>query len=302
MLGLLALLGSRVPVSLKVFFTALAIADDLGAVLVIALFYSGEIQTIALVVAAAILAVLIVLNRLGARRPLPYALLGIGLWLAFLESGLHPTIAGVLLAMTIPARLRSQPAAYVAQCSSALRGLDRTGSRDESRRQQAAAQTLEVIAEQIQSPLQRLERTLNPWVAYLILPVFAFANAGVRVGSDLVEALTDPVALGIIAGLVLGKPLGITLLAWLGVRIRLAELPQGVTWRQLFAASWLAGIGFTMSLFIASSAFNSAALLGTSKVAILAASLLASAIGFGLLNVTSPARKGHSMLEEPAVA
>ncbi len=302
MLGLLALLGSRVPVSLKVFFTALAIADDLGAVLVIALFYSGEIQTVALVVAAAILAVLIVLNRLGARRPLPYALLGIGLWLAFLESGLHPTIAGVLLAMTIPARIRSQSAAYAAQCTSALRGLAGTGTRDESRLQQAAAQTLETIAEQIQSPLQRLERMLNPWVAYLILPVFAFANAGVSVGGDLVEALTHPVALGIIAGLVLGKPLGITLLAWLAVRIRMAELPQGVTWRQLFAASWLAGIGFTMSLFIASSAFDSAALLGVSKVAILAASLLASAVGFGLLNVTSPAREGHSMLEEPAAA
>ncbi len=302
MLGLLALMGSRVPISLKIFFTALAIADDLGAVLVIALFYSGEIQTVALVAAAAILAVLIVLNRLGARRPLPYALLGIGLWLAFLESGLHPTIAGVLLAMTIPARIHSQPAAYLAQCTSALRGLDEKGARDESRLQQAAAQTLEVIAERIQSPLQRLERTLNPWVAYLILPIFAFANAGVSVGGDLVEALTHPVALGIIAGLVLGKPLGITLLAWLGVRIRLAELPHGVTWRQLFAASWLAGIGFTMSLFIASSAFDSATLLGISKVAILAASLLASAVGFGLLNVTSPSREGHSMLEEPAAA
>ncbi len=302
MLGLLALMGSRVPISLKIFFTALAIADDLGAVLVIALFYSGEIQTVALVAAGAILAVLIVLNRLGARRPLPYALLGIGLWLAFLESGLHPTIAGVLLAMTIPARIHSQPAAYLAQCTSALRGLDEKGARDESRLQQAAAQTLEVIAERIQSPLQRLERTLNPWVAYLILPIFAFANAGVSVGGDLVEALTHPVALGIIAGLVLGKPLGITLLAWLGVRIRLAELPHGVTWRQLFAASWLAGIGFTMSLFIASSAFDSATLLGISKVAILAASLLASAVGFGLLNVTSPSREGHSMLEEPAAA
>jgi NhaA family Na+:H+ antiporter len=302
MLGILAILGSRVPISLKIFFTALAIADDLGAVMVIALFYSGEIQTVALVAAAVILALLIGLNRAGVHRPLPYALLGIGLWLAFLQSGLHPTIAGVLLAMTIPARIEVQAAAYVAQCTSALSGLDATGDHEEGRRQQAAAQTLEVIAERIQSPLQRLERTLNPWVAYLILPIFAFANAGVSVRGNLVDALTHPVAVGIIAGLVLGKALGITLFSWLAVRIRLAELPAGVTWKQLFAASWLAGIGFTMSLFIASSAFDSPVLLGVSKVAILTASLLASAIGFGLLSVTSPAQEGHSVLEEAATA
>ena len=300
MLGILAILGSRVPITLKIFFTALAIADDLGAVLVIALFYSGEIHVTALIVAAVILAVLVVLNRVGVRRPLPYALLGVGLWLAFLESGLHPTIAGVLLAMTIPARIEIRAEAYVAQCTAALGGLDATGEAAVGRRQQAAAQTLETIAERIQSPLHRLERMLNPWVAYLILPVFAFANAGVRVQGNLVEAITHPVAVGIIAGLVLGKPLGITLFSWLAVRIRLAELPAGVTWKQLFAASWLAGIGFTMSLFIASAAFDSAVLLGVSKVAILMASLLASAVGFGLLSVTSPAQEGHSTLEESA--
>ena len=302
MLGLLAVMGSRVPVSLKVFFTALAIADDLGAVLVIAVFYSGEIQVVALVAAALILAVLIGLNRLGVHRPMPYVLLGAGLWLAFLQSGLHPTIAGVLLAMTIPARVRSQGAAYAAQCTAALRGIDQIEGHVDDRRQQAAAQTLETIAERIQSPLQRLERSLNPWVAYLILPIFAFANAGVSIGGDLGAALTNPVALGIIGGLVLGKPLGITLLSWLAVRVKLAELPVGVTWKQLFAASWLAGIGFTMSLFIASSAFDSQVLLGVSKIAILVASLIASAMGFGMLSVTSPARAGHSMLEQPAAA
>jgi NhaA family Na+:H+ antiporter len=300
MLGLLAVLGSRVPISLKIFFTALAIADDLGAVLVIALFYSGEIQTVALVAAGLILAALIGLNRFGVRRPLPYALLGVGLWLAFLESGLHPTIAGVLLAITIPAHVKGQATAYAAQCTAALRGLGPDGDHDHDRRQQAAAQTLEVIAEQIQSPLQRLERVLNPWVAYLILPIFAFANAGVSVQGNLLEALTHPVALGIITGLVLGKPMGITLLSWLAVRLKIAELPVGVTWKQLFTASWLAGIGFTMSLFIASSAFDSAMLLGVSKVAILVASLLASVMGFALLSVASPAKEGHSMLEESA--
>jgi NhaA family Na+:H+ antiporter len=299
MLGVLTVLGSRVPVSLKVFFTALAIADDLGAVLVIALFYSGDIHWIALAIAAVFLFALIVLNRIGFRQPLPYAILGIGLWLAFLESGLHPTIAGVLLAITIPARSQVEAEAYTAQCTAALRGLGPGEDEGEtSRSQQAAAQTLEVIAERIQSPLLRLERTLNPWVAYLIVPVFAFANAGVDARGNLLVALTHPIALGIMGGLILGKPLGITLLAWLVVKLRLADLPFGVTWAQLFSASWLAGIGFTMSLFIAGSAFDSPELLAVSKVAILVASLLASAIGFALLSLTSPIQEGVSSLEE----
>jgi NhaA family Na+:H+ antiporter len=301
LLGILTVLGSRVPVSLKVFFTALAIADDLGAVLVIALFYSGDIHWVALAAAAIFLLALILLNRIGFRQPLPYAILGLGLWLAFLESGLHPTIAGVLLAITIPARSQVEAEAYMAQCTSALGGLGPSspnGEGDAIRRQQAAAQTLEVIAERIQSPLLRLERTLNPWVAYLIVPIFAFANAGVDVRGNLLVALSQPIALGIMGGLVLGKPLGITLFAWLVVKLRLADLPFGVTWAQLLSASWLAGIGFTMSLFIASSAFGSPVPLAVSKVAILVASLLASAIGFALLSLTSPTQEGVSSLEE----
>jgi len=301
LLGLLTVLGSRVPVSLKVFFTALAIADDLGAVLVIALFYSGTISWLALGVGAIFLAALVVLNRGHVRHPLPYALLGVGLWLAFLQSGIHPTIAGVLLALTIPARTPVRASAFLAQCTSALRGLDPGAHGEESRQQQAAAQTLEVIAERIQTPLQRLERSLNPWVAYLVVPIFALANAGVGLGGNLAEALTHPIALGILGGLVLGKPLGITLFSWLAVRLGIADLPQGVSWRQLFAASWLAGIGFTMSLFIASSAF-AGALLDTAKTSILAASLLAGSIGFGLLLLTSSTHEEASQLQEAPAA
>jgi NhaA family Na+:H+ antiporter len=302
MLGLLTVLGSRIPVSLKVFFTALAIADDLGAVLVIALFYSGEISWVALGIGALFLAGLVVLNRGHVRHPLPYALLGIGLWLAFLQSGVHPTIAGVLLAMTIPARTEVRASAYLAQCTAALGGLGPGQDREAAgRRQQAAAQTLETIAERIQSPLQRLERTLNPWVAYLIVPVFALANAGLDLGGDLGAALSSPVSLGIVAGLVLGKPLGITLFAWLAVRLGIADLPFGVTWRQLFAASWLTGIGFTMALFIAGSAFEGA-LLDTAKMAILLASLVASLAGFGFLMLTTTTREGHSELEPVATS
>jgi NhaA family Na+:H+ antiporter len=297
-LAILTVLGSRVPLALKVFFTALAIADDLGAVLVIALFYSGEILWIALGVAAVILAALILLNRTGVRHPLPYTLLGVVLWLAFLESGIHPTIAGVLLAMTIPARTQVRGEAYVAQCTAALGGLEAGDLQGrESRRQQAAAQTLEVIMERIQSPLQRLERSLNPWVAYLIVPIFALANAGVRLEGDLREALTNPVSLGIIFGLVLGKSLGITLFSWLAVKSGAAEMPFGVTWLQLFSASWLAGIGFTMSLFIASAAFQAAPLLALAKFDILVASVVAAAIGFVLVMLTSTAQEGISKLE-----
>jgi NhaA family Na+:H+ antiporter len=295
LLGILTLLGSRVPVSLKVFFTALAIADDLGAVLVIAIFYSSDIAWIALAVAAVFLAALVALNRLSVRRPLPYVVLGIGLWLAFLQSGIHPTIAGVLLAMTIPATTKVRSEAFLAQCTAALGGLS-ADREAENRRQQAAAQTLETIAERIQSPLQRLERSLNPWVAYLIVPVFALANAGVYFGGRFGEALAQPVALGIMAGLVLGKPLGITFFSWLAVKLGIADLPYGVNWSQLFAASWLAGIGFTMSLFIASSAF-SGVVLDVAKVGILVASLLASLAGTAWLLLTSAQKAGTSELE-----
>jgi NhaA family Na+:H+ antiporter len=299
-LGILTLFGSRVPISLKVFFTALAIADDLGAVLVLALFYSGEISWIALGVGAIFLAALVVLNRGHVRHPLPYALLGVGLWLAFLQSGIHPTIAGVLLALTIPARSQVRAEAFMAQCTAALGGLGSEDLHETGRRQQAAAQTLEVIAERIQTPLQRLERMLNPWVAYLVVPVFALANAGVVLSGNLLEALTQPVSLGIILGLLLGKSLGITLFSWLAVKIGVADLPYGVGWPQLFAASWLAGIGFTMSLFIANSAFEQPALLALAKMDILVASALAAVIGFALITVTSPKQEGASVLAEGA--
>jgi NhaA family Na+:H+ antiporter len=299
-LAILTVFGNRIPIALKVFFTALAIADDLGAVLVIALFYTDEIAWVALAAGAILLLVLVIFNRIGVRQPMPYALVGIGLWLAFLESGLHPTIAGVLLAMTIPARTDVRASAFMAQCRAALGGLGDGESAeaevDLSRQRQGAAQTLEVIAERIQSPLQRLERTLNPWVAYLILPVFALANAGVVLSGDLTEALTAPVSLGIILGLLLGKALGITSFTWIAVRAGIAELPFGVSWAQLFSASWLAGIGFTMSLFIASSAFDSPYLLNIAKIDILIASVLAAVIGTVLVWFTSTSQEDVSSL------
>jgi len=197
-LGLLVLLGRRVPLSLRVFFTALAIADDLGAVLVIAFFYTSEIVSSSLILGAVILLALVGLNRLGVRRPLPYILLGVGLWLATLSSGVHPTIAGVLLALTIPTKTRVRAQAFMAQSIALLGGLDRPAG-DESEqvdlsdRQQAAAHTLEAIAERMQTPAHRLEHSLTPWATFLVLPLFALANAGVALSAVAGRRSSSPI-------------------------------------------------------------------------------------------------------------
>ena len=284
-LGVLALLGSRAPLSMKIFFTALAIADDLGAILVLAIFYSSGIHWISLLIAAVILVVLIGLNRARVYSPLPYAILGIGLWLAFLESGIHPTIAGVLLAATIPTWGAPDTRALLAQCVSVLDEFE-VPSAQSANRAQIAAQTLETVADRMQSPAQRLEHSLHPWTTYLILPIFALANAGVALEFD--QSLMGMVSIGIVLGLVLGKAIGITLFTWLAVRLHLADLPRNVSLRQIFSASWLAGIGFTMSLFIAGNAFRgNPDLLSEAKAGILVASLLAGIIGYTLTYFTT---------------
>ncbi|MFL7891683.1 MAG: Na+/H+ antiporter NhaA [Anaerolineales bacterium] len=299
-LGVLALLGSRAPLSLKIFFTALAIADDLGAILVLAIFYSSDIHWTSLLIAAVILVVLIILNRIRIYSPLPYAILGIGLWLAFLESGIHPTIAGVLLAATIPTWGVPDPKALLAQCVSVLDEFELPDSLQPNRAQ-AAAQTLETVADRMQSPAQRLEHSLLPWTTYLILPVFALANAGVVLEFD--QSLLSVVSIGIVLGLVLGKVAGITFFTWLAVRIGLADMPRNVSIRQLFSASWLAGIGFTMSLFIAGNAFQgSTDLLNQAKAGILIASLLAGLIGYALSYLTTQTYAETTHVEQAAAA
>ncbi len=244
-LGLLALLGNRVPLTLRVFLTALAIVDDVVAVLVIAVFYAGGIDAGHLGVAGVLLCGLLLAGRIGIRSSLVYIVLGLGLWLAFLDSGVHTSIAGVLLALTIPVR---------------------SSWRDPSSPQG--------------SMLERWERLLVPWVAFAIVPIFALANAGVALGGDVLSIVTEPVALGVIVGLLLGKQLGITLTTWLVVRLSLAVLPSGVTWRQISGVSWLAGIGFTTSLFIAGLALGEGTLLAQAKVGILVAAIIAGLAGW----------------------
>jgi NhaA family Na+:H+ antiporter len=282
-LGALAILGKRVPIALKVFLTSVAIVDDIGAVLVIAFFYTSQIYWSNLVVGAGFLAALIAANRAGVRHPLVYAILGIGgLWLAFLMSGVHATIAGVLSAMTIPASTRIGRDEFLKKTRYLIDKFENASANEESvltgKEQREAAEALEKASELIQTPLQRLEHDLHPWVIFLVMPLFALANAGVPLVGSLSQSLTSSVTLGIVFGLVIGKQIGITLFSFLAVRLGIATLPSGVSWRKIYGVSWLAGIGFTMSLFIAGLAFEDIEILTVAKLGILTASLIA---GFG---------------------
>jgi NhaA family Na+:H+ antiporter len=285
-LGILALLGDRVPTGLRVFLTALAIADDLGAVMVIALFYTSAIDWTALAGAGGVLVVLVALNRVGARRPLIYVLLGVVLWVCMIKSGVHATIAGVLLALVIPARTRISETQFLDSADASLaafRAADEPGTTVLTNRgHQEALHELQAATDLAQSPLQRMEHSLHGVVAFVIMPVFALANAGVPL-TGVASALGSPIALGIALGLLLGKPLGITLLSYAAVRAGAADLPEGVSWRQIHGASWLAGIGFTMSLFIAGLAFIDPSVLDTAKIGILGASMIAGVVGYLLV-------------------
>jgi NhaA family Na+:H+ antiporter len=291
-LGILALLGTRVPIALKVFLTALAIVDDLGAVLVIAVFYTTQIAWGALAIGGGLVGLLIAANRLGIRHPLVYGLLTLALWLALLQSGVYATIAGVIAAMTIPARARMHTGQFVRDSQRFLETFQRTGASGEegflNQTQEAAVQALETACEQVQTPMQRLEHVLHPWVTFAIMPLFALANAGVSLGDNMTLAFTHATSLGIILGLVIGKQVGITAFAWFAVRSGLAALPYGVTWGHIYGVGWLGGIGFTMSIFVASLGFGDTALLPIAKLGILTASLVAGIVGWGLLRRLSP--------------
>ena len=290
-LGVLALLGTRAPLSLKVFLTALAIVDDMGAVLVIALFYSEPLTWSYLGMGAGLLLLSAMMGAWGVRQPLAYALLGFALWLAFLKSGVHTTVAGVLLAMTIPARTKIDVRSFASLGRKILSEFERavtsSSKRGMNSQQQAAVQALELACKDVESPLQRLERALHPWVAFFVMPLFALANAGVVLDERALQAELHPVSLGIVLGLLVGKPLGIAGFAWLAVRLRLATLPSDLAWRHIAGVGLLGGIGFTMSLFIAQLAFPVLELegewLGLAKVGILTGSLLAGLGGWAIL-------------------
>ncbi len=250
-LGVLSLLGKRVPTALKAFLLSVAIFDDLGAIIVIALFYTAKLSILSLLIAAGLIVCLALLNRFGVTRPAAYILLGIPLWVAVLKSGVHATLAGVVLAMFIPLRM------------------PKNGSSPPLS----------------DSLLLHLEHALHPWVAFGVLPLFAFANAGVSIGDLSLADTLQPVPLGIVSGLFLGKQIGILGLSWIAVRLGIASRPDGIGWGQLYGVALLCGIGFTMALFIASLAFeqSGADYLGLERLGILIGSLVSGLAGYAVL-------------------
>jgi len=286
-LGVLALVGPRVPVGLKVFLTALAIADDLGAVLVIAVFYTDRVNLLALGTEAGLLLLLFLAVRYTARWYSLYVVLAVATWAAMLASGVHATVAGILVALTIPVRARIEPTQFLDAVRAGLARLQRDELTRDSmvrdREQMAAIEGLGTATLDFLPAGFSLERYLHPVTAFLILPVFALFNAGVRLDGRIQEALLQPVSLGIVLGLFFGKQVGITVTSWVAVKTGQAELPAGVTMAQLYGASILGGIGFTMSIFVAGLAFPDGPLLAAAKLGILAASAISGVIGFVVL-------------------
>ncbi len=292
-LGVMAMLGKRVPVQLKIFLMALAIVDDIGAVLIIAFFYTSDLHWAALGAGAGIVVLLVAANLLHVRRPEVYGVLGVLLWVAVLESGVHATIAGVVLAFTIPARFRIQGREFVSFARKAVDEFEAAGGNENdcmtNSQRQRWVHGLEQACEHVQTPLLRMEHFLHPISSFFIVPLFALANAGVVFGTGLGEALMTRVSLGIIVGLVLGKQIGIMAFTWLATKLNLGSLGEGVSWKQVYAASWLAAIGFTMSIFIANLGFGEGDNLHDAKIGVLAGSLVAGVVGFTLLRAfTSP--------------
>lgn len=297
-LAVLSILGSRIPLGLKIFLSALAIADDLGAVLVIALFYTQQIAWNFLAGAVFFLILLLVANRLWVRHSLVYVLLGIGLWACVLYSGVHATIAGVLVAMCIPARSRFETDRFIAQVRQHLSHFEcEPGGCGFTillnHKHLDAVRTIEESCHLVETPLQRLEYSLHAGVTYLIIPLFALANAGLNLGGiDFELALTHPVTLGVGLGLFIGKPLGITLCTVLAARAMNIKLMQGLNYLHILGAGCLGGIGFTMSLFITGLSFSDSAFIGFSKFGIIASSLMAALLG--LMVLTQAAAKPTS--------
>ncbi len=280
-MGVLALLGRRAPFSLKVFLLALAIVDDLGAIMVIALFYTESISLEAVAWAVAIAAVILAFSRAGVRSVDVYVVLGILFWAAVFKTGVHATIAGVLLALMTPSRPYLTRDALDVSADDLLDAYRGARERGDAEAEQQILRQLETLSRDTESPLDRLEHTLHPWASYLIVPIFALANAGVALSGDLVgDASSSAVSLGVAIGLVVGKPVGILLACFLAVRLGLAELPSNTGFQHMVGAGLLAGIGFTVSLFIAGLAFDDPQLIDEAKIGILAASTIAGIIGF----------------------
>ncbi|WP_026976339.1 Na+/H+ antiporter NhaA [Flavobacterium tegetincola] len=298
-LGVLYLLGDRIPVSLKVFLTALAIVDDLGAVMVIAIFYTAEIDYFMLFTGLAFVVFLFLSKAFGIRNTIYFAVIGIfGVWLPFLLSGVHATIASVLVAFTIPADSRVNESAYIEKIKRYLQSFKDADQNDSAptltSNQLHYLDDIRVVTKDAMTPLQRLEHRMHPFVSFVVMPIFALANAGVTFSNDIIAEATSNVTLGVAVGLILGKVLGVYGVSMAVIKMKIANMPQGLTSKHLFGVGFLAAIGFTMSLFVTNLAFiGSDPVLNAehqlqAKLGIFIASLIAGVIGYFILKNIKP--------------
>lgn len=290
-LALLSLAGKHIPGSVKTFLSALAVADDLGAVMIIAFFYTSDIDFYPLLIASIFLTILVIGNLMGIRKNAFYLVAGICVWIGFLLSGVHATIAGVLVAFTIPAVTIINEKTY----SSKMRKLSDNFEEDIpnnsnliTKKQVEIIEEAKVLNMAAETPLQKLEHSLHPWVAFVIMPLFALANAGIIISSDFFSAIINPVSLGVSFGLVVGKFIGILLFTWIMVKFGLSQLPRNSNWIHITGVALLAGVGFTMSLFISNLAFNRIEFIDQAKYGILAASIIAGIAGSLVLRMAKP--------------
>ncbi|WP_028898120.1 Na+/H+ antiporter NhaA [Prevotella sp. HUN102] len=287
-LAILYLLGDKVPLTAKVFLTTLAIVDDLGSVLIIALFYTSNISFTSIAIGVAFLLLMFIGNKMGVKNVWFYGIIGIvGVWTAFLMSGVHATISAVLAAFMIPADSRINEGVFVARAKRQLKLFEEADMNDVITLETEQLEILSKVKDETRNaipPLQRLEHSLHPFVSFIVMPVFALANAGVAfVDMDLAQIFSNYVAIGVMLGLLIGKPLGIMLSVWLLLKLKLGHLSRSMTWRRLLGIGFLAGIGFTMSMFVTALAFNDSVNIVQAKVGIFAASFLSGVIGYLLL-------------------
>lgn len=290
-IGVISLLGNRCPLALKVFLTALAIVDDIGSIIVLAIFYpSHELHAIFLLFAAAIVVILLIMNRRGVKSGIPYVFFGFFLFLCIFLSGIHATIAGVILAMTIPARTSINEVRFLVGMGKLMDDFKDASNSEvkvlANNRQLDIINRIDMNVSSINPLVHRMEITLQPYVNFLIMPLFALANAGVVVDTSALAHGIPPVMAGVSLGLLLGKPIGIFLFSWLAVKLRIANLPDGTKWKQLLSLGVMGGIGFTMSIFIDNLAFSDEATINAGKFAILATSVLAAVLGLIALHFT----------------
>lgn len=284
-LAVLSILGKKVPFSLKIFLAALAIADDLGAIIVIAFFYSNTINVYYLAGAFVVVFLFFISNRSGISRLTWYCILGIILWILIILAGIHPTIAGVIFAMSVPYRLNNYSSIFHTQLHILKENLILLSNND-TKDIKLRGELIEIIqneSKKMEAPLQNVLHFLLPISSFVIMPLFAFANSGIVINLESFTYLTSPLSLGIIFGLMLGKSIGITLFSWLAIKLKIANMPENINWMHIYGMAWIAGIGFTMSMFVTQLAFVDATYIETAKLSIIIASILSGIIGYAIL-------------------